>query len=29
VRLGLTRYPNAWDQAGFVRDVLVALDRGA
>ena len=29
VRLGLTRYPNAWDQAGFVRDVLVALDGGA
>jgi CubicO group peptidase (beta-lactamase class C family) len=22
VRLGLTRYPNAWDQAGFVRDVI-------
>lgn len=29
VRLGLTRYPNAWDQTGFVRDVLVALDGGA
>ncbi len=26
VRLGLTRYPNAWDQAGFVRDVLIALE---
>jgi CubicO group peptidase (beta-lactamase class C family) len=26
VRLGLTRYPNAWDQAGFVRDVLNALE---
>jgi CubicO group peptidase (beta-lactamase class C family) len=24
VRLGLTRYPDAWDQAGFVRDVLLA-----
>ena len=29
VRLGLTRYSNAWDQTGFVRDVLVALDGGA
>ncbi len=29
VRLGLTRYPNAWDQTGFVRDVLVALNGGA
>jgi len=26
VRLGLTRYPNAWDQTGFVRDVLNALE---
>ena len=25
VRLGLTRYPDAWDQAGFVRDVLRAI----
>ncbi|HEY9464540.1 MAG TPA: serine hydrolase [Vicinamibacterales bacterium] len=26
VRLGLTRYPNAWDQTAFVRDVLNALE---
>jgi CubicO group peptidase (beta-lactamase class C family) len=26
VRLGLTRYPNAWDHTTFVRDVLAALD---
>jgi CubicO group peptidase (beta-lactamase class C family) len=26
VRLGLTRYPDAWDQTGFVRDVLNALE---
>lgn len=25
VRLGLTRYPNAWDQTRFVRDVLDAV----
>ena len=25
VRLGLTRYPNAWDQTGFVHDVLDAI----
>lgn len=25
VRLGLTRYPNAWDQTGFVREVLDAI----
>jgi CubicO group peptidase (beta-lactamase class C family) len=25
VRLGLTRYPEAWDQAGFVHDVLRVL----
>ena len=28
VRLGRTRYAEAWDQSGFVRDVLAALDRG-
>ena len=27
VRLGRTRYPKVWDQVGFVRDVLVALDQ--
>jgi CubicO group peptidase (beta-lactamase class C family) len=27
VRLGRTRYPHAWDQAAFVRDVLASLDR--
>jgi CubicO group peptidase (beta-lactamase class C family) len=27
VRLGRTRYPHAWDQAAFVRDVLSSLDR--
>jgi hypothetical protein len=27
VRLGRTRYPEAWDHAAFVRDVLAALDR--
>ena len=27
VRLGHTRYAEAWDQAAFVRDVLAALDR--
>ena len=27
VRLGRTRYPYAWDQAAFVRDVLASLDR--
>jgi len=26
VRLGLARYPNAWDQTAFVRDVLNALE---
>ena len=26
VRLGLTRYPDAWDQAAFVRDVLTAIE---
>ena len=26
VRLGLTRYPNAWDHTTFVRDVLSALE---
>lgn len=26
VRLGHTRYPEAWDQSAFVRDVLAALD---
>jgi len=26
VRLGLTRYPDAWDHTAFVRDVLMALD---
>jgi CubicO group peptidase (beta-lactamase class C family) len=25
-RLGLTRYPDAWDQSAFVRDVLRALE---
>jgi len=25
VRLGLTRYPDAWDHAAFVRDVLSAI----
>ncbi len=25
VRLGLTRYAGAWDQSGFVRDVLDAI----
>ena len=29
VRLGLTRYPDAWDHTAFVRDVLMALDGGA
>ncbi len=28
VRLGLTRFPNVWDQTGFVRDVIDAM-RGA
>jgi hypothetical protein len=28
VRLGRTRYPQAWDHAAFVRDVLAALDHG-
>lgn len=27
VRLGRTRYPHAWDQAAFVRDVLASVDR--
>jgi hypothetical protein len=27
VRLGRTRYAQAWDQAAFVREVLAALDR--
>ncbi len=27
VRLGRTRYPQAWDHAAFVRDVLAAADR--
>jgi CubicO group peptidase (beta-lactamase class C family) len=27
VRLGRTRYPHAWDQAVFVRDVLASVDR--
>ena len=27
VRLGRTRYPDGWDQAAFVRDVLDAIDR--
>jgi CubicO group peptidase (beta-lactamase class C family) len=26
VRMGLTRYPDAWDHTAFVRDVLSALD---
>lgn len=26
VRLGRTRYPQAWDQAAFVRDVLASMD---
>jgi CubicO group peptidase (beta-lactamase class C family) len=26
VRLGLTRYPDAWDHTAFVRDVLTALE---
>jgi CubicO group peptidase (beta-lactamase class C family) len=26
VRLGLTRYPDAWDHTAFVRDVLMALE---
>lgn len=29
VRLGLTRYPDAWDHAAFVRDVLAALEKPA
>jgi CubicO group peptidase (beta-lactamase class C family) len=29
VRLGLTRYPDAWDHTAFVRDVLMALEGGA
>ena len=29
VRLGLTRYPDAWDHTAFVRDILMALDGGA
>jgi hypothetical protein len=29
VRLGRTRYPDAWDHCVFVRDVLAALDRHA
>ena len=28
VRLGRTRYPQAWDHAAFVRDVLAGTDRG-
>jgi CubicO group peptidase (beta-lactamase class C family) len=27
VRLGRTRYPEAWDHPAFVRDVLAALDQ--
>jgi hypothetical protein len=27
VRLGRTRYPDAWDHSAFVRDVLAGLDR--
>jgi len=27
VRLGRTRYPDAWDHCAFVRDVLAALDQ--
>jgi hypothetical protein len=27
VRLGRTRYPQAWDQATFVRDVVASVDR--
>ena len=27
VRLGRTRYPQAWDHAAFVRGVLAAVDR--
>ena len=26
VRLGLTRYADAWDHVAFVRDVLAALE---
>jgi len=26
VRLGRTRYPDAWDHCGFVRDVLASLE---
>lgn len=29
VRLGLTRYPDVWDQTGFVRDVLRRARRRA
>ncbi len=29
VRLGRTRYPHAWDQAAFVRDVLAGVARAA
>jgi CubicO group peptidase (beta-lactamase class C family) len=29
VRLGLTRYPDAWDHTAFVREVLMALEGGA
>jgi hypothetical protein len=25
VRLGLTRYPDAWDHTAFVRDVIMAI----
>jgi CubicO group peptidase (beta-lactamase class C family) len=28
VRMGLTRYPDAWDHTAFVRDVLGALETG-
>jgi len=29
VRLGLTRYSDAWDHTAFVHDVLMALEEGA
>jgi CubicO group peptidase (beta-lactamase class C family) len=28
VRMGLTRYPDAWDHTAFVRDVLMAIEGG-
>jgi CubicO group peptidase (beta-lactamase class C family) len=28
VRLGLTRYPDVWDQTGFVREVIDAMGDG-